>query len=149
MAAVAVTQLRAQALGCMRRRQLHAAGRRTPWGCAWIDLHAAAVRARLHINPLLPPRRLAQHFVNNLWAIASTTPFYSVKIIGRENLPPAGSPAVYVANHQSFMVRGVGGAPGCVDASCRSHGTAHSRQRCHLQWMLCALKRSTTLADAV
>uniref|UniRef100_A0A383WDN4 1-acyl-sn-glycerol-3-phosphate acyltransferase n=1 Tax=Tetradesmus obliquus TaxID=3088 RepID=A0A383WDN4_TETOB len=48
-------------------------------------------------------RRLAQHFVNNLWAIASTTPFYSVQIEGRENLPPASTPAVYVANHQSFM----------------------------------------------
>ncbi|GBF88021.1 1-acyl-sn-glycerol-3-phosphate acyltransferase [Raphidocelis subcapitata] len=48
-------------------------------------------------------RRLAQHFVNNLWAIASTTPFYGVTIVGRENLPPAGSPAVYIANHQSFM----------------------------------------------
>lgn len=48
-------------------------------------------------------RRLPQHFVNNLWAIASTVPFYSVTIKGRENLPPAGSPAVYVANHQSFM----------------------------------------------
>eukprot|EP00882_Tetradesmus_deserticola_P007053 GHRQ01007425.1.p1 GENE.GHRQ01007425.1~~GHRQ01007425.1.p1 ORF type:complete len:346 (+),score=136.04 GHRQ01007425.1:213-1250(+) len=48
-------------------------------------------------------RRLAQHFVNNLWAIASTTPFYSVQIEGRENLPSSSTPAVYVANHQSFM----------------------------------------------
>ncbi|KIZ06091.1 1-acyl-sn-glycerol-3-phosphate acyltransferase [Monoraphidium neglectum] len=48
-------------------------------------------------------RRLAQHFVNNLWAIASTVPFYGVTIKGAENLPAASSPAVYVANHQSFM----------------------------------------------
>ena len=43
--------------------------------------------------------------MNNLWAIASTTPFYRVTIKGKENLPPSSSPAVYVANHQSFMVR--------------------------------------------
>ncbi|KAI8468957.1 MAG: hypothetical protein J3K34DRAFT_425405 [Monoraphidium minutum] len=48
-------------------------------------------------------RRLAQHFVNNLWAIASTAPFYRVTIKGAENLPPSSSPAVYIANHQSFM----------------------------------------------
>ena len=81
-------------------------------------------------------RRLAQHFVNNLWAKASTTPFYGVKvgiwrysrshscnswhkplslcvatvllllqIEGIENLPPANQAAVYVSNHQSFLVR--------------------------------------------
>ncbi|KAG2423964.1 hypothetical protein HXX76_014903 [Chlamydomonas incerta] len=48
-------------------------------------------------------RRLAQHFVNNLWACASTAPFYRVTIIGRENLPPPDKPVVYVANHQSFL----------------------------------------------
>ncbi|KAG2434449.1 hypothetical protein HYH02_012279 [Chlamydomonas schloesseri] len=48
-------------------------------------------------------RRLAQHFVNNLWACASTAPFYKVTIIGRENLPPPDKPVVYVANHQSFL----------------------------------------------
>lgn len=29
-----------------------------------------------------------------------------LQIEGRENLPPASTPAVYVANHQSFMVGG-------------------------------------------
>lgn len=48
-------------------------------------------------------RRLAQHFVNNIWAKVSTTPFYSVEIVGKENLPPADKPVVYVANHQSFL----------------------------------------------
>jgi 1-acyl-sn-glycerol-3-phosphate acyltransferase len=48
-------------------------------------------------------RRLAQHFVNNLWACASTTPFFRVVVEGRENLPANSSPAVYVANHASFM----------------------------------------------
>jgi len=48
-------------------------------------------------------RRLAEHYVNNIWAMISTTPFYSVQVIGRENLPSSSSPAVYVANHQSFM----------------------------------------------
>jgi len=48
-------------------------------------------------------RRLAQHFVNNLWAMASTWPFYGVEIEGRENLPPPERGVVYVANHQSFL----------------------------------------------
>jgi hypothetical protein len=80
-------------------------------------------------------RRLWQHNVNNMWAIASTTPWYRVEvrsraepvttcfaddavletrppmahdaaqIEGRENLPAKDEPAVYVANHQSFLVR--------------------------------------------
>ena len=48
-------------------------------------------------------RRLALHFVNNLWAVASTAPFFRVTVEGLENLPPNASPAVYVANHASFM----------------------------------------------
>lgn len=48
-------------------------------------------------------RRAAQHFVNNIWAKASTTPFYSVEIAGAENLPPDDVPVVFVANHQSFL----------------------------------------------
>jgi 1-acyl-sn-glycerol-3-phosphate acyltransferase len=48
-------------------------------------------------------RRLAQHFVNNLWACASTMPFFRVSVEGLENLPANNSPAVYVANHASFM----------------------------------------------
>lgn len=48
-------------------------------------------------------RRLAQHFVNDIWAKLSTSLFYTVQVEGRENLPPPEQPAVYVANHQSFL----------------------------------------------
>jgi len=48
-------------------------------------------------------RRLAQHFVNNIWATISTSVFYGIKVEGRENLPPPERPVVYVANHQSFL----------------------------------------------
>ncbi|EIE25733.1 glycerol-3-phosphate 1-acyltransferase, partial [Coccomyxa subellipsoidea C-169] len=48
-------------------------------------------------------RRLAQHFVNNIWAKVSTIPYYGVEIVGKENLPAADTPAVYVSNHQSFL----------------------------------------------
>ena len=50
-----------------------------------------------------PKRRRAQHFVNDWWAKASTAPFYRVRIVGAEKLPKANEPAVYVANHQSFL----------------------------------------------
>lgn len=50
-----------------------------------------------------PKRRRAQHFVNDWWAKASTAPFYRVRIVGAEKLPEASEPAVYVANHQSFL----------------------------------------------
>mmetsp|Transcript_34400 Transcript_34400/g.62004 ORF Transcript_34400/g.62004 Transcript_34400/m.62004 type:complete len:226 (+) Transcript_34400:560-1237(+) len=48
-------------------------------------------------------RRLAQHFVNNIWACVSTSIFFPVIVEGRENLPPPDKPVVYVANHQSFL----------------------------------------------
>mmetsp|Transcript_4690 Transcript_4690/g.11097 ORF Transcript_4690/g.11097 Transcript_4690/m.11097 type:complete len:414 (+) Transcript_4690:2273-3514(+) len=48
-------------------------------------------------------KRLAQHFVNQAWAKVSTSLFYPVEVIGRENLPPADKAVVYVANHQSFL----------------------------------------------
>lgn len=48
-------------------------------------------------------RRLALHIVNDLWAVVSTSLFYSVEIRGRENLPAPGDAAVYVANHQSYL----------------------------------------------
>lgn len=48
-------------------------------------------------------KRLAQHFVNNIWAKISTSLFYPVEVTGRENLPPSDKPVVYVANHQSFL----------------------------------------------
>jgi 1-acyl-sn-glycerol-3-phosphate acyltransferase len=50
-----------------------------------------------------PKRRRAQHFVNDWWAKASTAPFYRVRIVGKEKLPKFHEPAVYVANHQSFL----------------------------------------------
>jgi 1-acyl-sn-glycerol-3-phosphate acyltransferase len=53
--------------------------------------------------PLTPSSRRAQHFVNTLWAKVSTGIFYPVTLVGAANLPPAGAPAVYVANHQSFL----------------------------------------------
>ncbi|PNH07460.1 1-acyl-sn-glycerol-3-phosphate acyltransferase 1, chloroplastic, partial [Tetrabaena socialis] len=58
--------------------------------------------------------RLAQHFVNNIWACVSTSLFYPVTIVGRENLPPSDRPVVYVANHQSFL-GGPAGAPALED----------------------------------
>jgi len=48
-------------------------------------------------------KRLAQHWVNNVWAKVSTSLFYPVEITGRENLPPSDRAVVYVANHQSFL----------------------------------------------
>lgn len=48
-------------------------------------------------------RRLWQHKVNNVWARASTSPWYSIKMEGLHNLPPETTTAVYVANHQSFL----------------------------------------------
>ncbi|KAK9808433.1 hypothetical protein WJX73_004860 [Symbiochloris irregularis] len=48
-------------------------------------------------------RRLAQHFVNDVWARLSTLLFYRVTIEGKEHLPDPKEPAVYVANHQSFL----------------------------------------------
>jgi 1-acyl-sn-glycerol-3-phosphate acyltransferase len=63
-------------------------------------------------------RRAALHFVNDLWAICSTSLFYDVevravpsvgqcslstKIRGAENLPGYNEPVVFVANHQSYL----------------------------------------------
>jgi len=48
-------------------------------------------------------KRNAEHLVNNVWAVASTLPFFPVEIRGKENLPPPGQPVMFVANHQSFM----------------------------------------------
>jgi 1-acyl-sn-glycerol-3-phosphate acyltransferase len=35
--------------------------------------------------------------------------YYPVNIVGLENLPAADQPAVYVSNHQSFLVGGCQG----------------------------------------
>eukprot|EP00236_Picocystis_salinarum_P004282 CAMPEP_0183824034 /NCGR_PEP_ID=MMETSP0807_2-20130328/369_1 /TAXON_ID=88271 /ORGANISM="Picocystis salinarum, Strain CCMP1897" /LENGTH=320 /DNA_ID=CAMNT_0026068945 /DNA_START=105 /DNA_END=1067 /DNA_ORIENTATION=+ len=48
-------------------------------------------------------KRWAQHFVNNVWANLTTSLFFRIQVIGRENLPPKGQPVVYVANHQSYL----------------------------------------------
>ena len=48
-------------------------------------------------------RRYALSFVNDVWAICSTSPFVKITVEGRENLPKQDEPAVYVANHASFM----------------------------------------------
>lgn len=37
------------------------------------------------------------------WSRSAVVPFFSVKVLGRENLPERGQACVYVANHQSFM----------------------------------------------
>lgn len=56
-----------------------------------------------------PPRRYkrnAEHLVNNVWAVASTLPFFPVEIRGKENLPPPGQPVMFVANHQARRAGG-------------------------------------------
>ncbi|XP_062205741.1 1-acyl-sn-glycerol-3-phosphate acyltransferase BAT2, chloroplastic-like [Phragmites australis] len=48
-------------------------------------------------------RRRAQHYIAKVWATLTISMFYKLEIKGMENLPPNSSPAVYVANHQSFL----------------------------------------------
>ena len=48
-------------------------------------------------------RRYALSSVNDVWAICSTSPFVKITVKGREHLPKQDEPAVYVANHASFM----------------------------------------------
>ncbi|GBG75762.1 hypothetical protein CBR_g21007 [Chara braunii] len=43
------------------------------------------------------------HSINALWANLTAQWFYKTEIYGLENLPGPGEPAVYVANHQSFL----------------------------------------------
>lgn len=68
-----------------------------------VPLFATMVLLAPAVAVLDPVRRRAQHWVNNVWAKVSTGIFYRVRIVGKENLPPANSPAVYVANHQSYL----------------------------------------------
>lgn len=49
-------------------------------------------------------RRRAEHVINNIWAKLTTLFYYPVQIEGLENLPQGDQPAVYVSNHQSFLV---------------------------------------------
>ncbi|KAF3450181.1 hypothetical protein FNV43_RR06261 [Rhamnella rubrinervis] len=48
-------------------------------------------------------RRKAQHFIAKIWATLTVSPFFNIKFVGLENLPPPDTPAVYVSNHQSFL----------------------------------------------
>ncbi|KAK8444818.1 hypothetical protein SEVIR_9G204601v4 [Setaria viridis] len=48
-------------------------------------------------------RRRAQHYIAKIWATLTISMFYKLEVEGMENLPPNNSPAVYVANHQSFL----------------------------------------------
>lgn len=48
-------------------------------------------------------RRRAQHYIAKIWATLTISMFYKLDVEGMENLPPNSSPAVYVANHQSFL----------------------------------------------
>jgi 1-acyl-sn-glycerol-3-phosphate acyltransferase len=68
-----------------------------------IPLFVTMLLLALPVRLLDPVRRRAQHWVNNVWAKVSTGIFYRVTIVGRENLPPPNAPAVYVANHQSYL----------------------------------------------
>ena len=40
---------------------------------------------------------------DDIWAVISTGLFFKVEVIGKENLPPADTGAVYVANHASYL----------------------------------------------
>nr|CAB3494300.1 unnamed protein product [Digitaria exilis] len=48
-------------------------------------------------------RRRAQHYIAKIWATLTISLFFKLEVEGIENLPPNSSPAVYVANHQSFL----------------------------------------------
>lgn len=48
-------------------------------------------------------RRYALSWVNDVWATISTSLFFPVEVIGKENIPPVTTPAVYVANHASYL----------------------------------------------
>ncbi|KAL5225130.1 hypothetical protein ABZP36_011769 [Zizania latifolia] len=48
-------------------------------------------------------RRRAQHYIAKIWATLTISMFYKLEVEGIENLPPNSNPAVYVANHQSFL----------------------------------------------
>ncbi|XP_064964680.1 1-acyl-sn-glycerol-3-phosphate acyltransferase BAT2, chloroplastic-like isoform X3 [Musa acuminata AAA Group] len=48
-------------------------------------------------------RRRAHHLIAKIWATMTIVPFYKFEFEGMENLPPQGTPVVYVSNHQSFL----------------------------------------------
>eukprot|EP01024_Parvocaulis_polyphysoides_P006545 TRINITY_DN11776_c1_g1_i3.p1 TRINITY_DN11776_c1_g1~~TRINITY_DN11776_c1_g1_i3.p1 ORF type:complete len:338 (-),score=40.14 TRINITY_DN11776_c1_g1_i3:113-1126(-) len=48
-------------------------------------------------------KRRNQHFFNGIWGKVTSNLFFPVTVHGRENLPPVDEPAVYVANHESYL----------------------------------------------
>lgn len=61
----------------------------------------------LVVHPLVllvdKSRRKFHHLTGKIWASLTLFPFCKVDIEGLENLPPINMPAVYVANHQSYL----------------------------------------------
>lgn len=57
-----------------------------------------------------------------MWAKLTTLFYYPVEIQGLENLPASNQPAVYVSNHQSFLVGAAGAAGGLA---CRAPPACH------------------------
>lgn len=48
-------------------------------------------------------RRRVEHKFNKAWAWLSTAPFNRIRIEGWENVPSDDTPAIYCANHESYM----------------------------------------------
>jgi len=80
--------------------------------CLWFCLVTFSLSVPLFVSMLLMSpavflfdrdRRAAQHFVNNLWAIVSTSLCYRTRVEGWENVPGKTEAAVFVANHQSNL----------------------------------------------
>lgn len=69
-------------------------------GCYW-RLRAGSLRLRCTLLPLLLPLSPGPLYKSLAACHRPTRP----QIEGRENLPPPDQPAVYVANHLSFLVR--------------------------------------------
>lgn len=61
----------------------------------------------LVVHPLVllldKSRRQFHHLMGKIWASLTLLPFCKVAIEGIENLPASDMPAVYVANHQSYL----------------------------------------------
>ena len=94
------------------RLLLHAPARRRRAAAAALGRAAATPSLARELPPPPPPlpaparRRRAEHAINTVWAKLTTMFYYPVTIEGAENLPGPDQPAVYVSNHQSFLVRG-------------------------------------------
>jgi hypothetical protein len=55
--------------------------------CPHVNAHKPIIRGcpspHCHVHSFILRRRLAQHFVNDAWAMVSTAPFYSIKVGSR------------------------------------------------------------------